>query len=228
MLIKTAYKTPNKHPGTNTCDYIILHHTATGEGSAKGVIERFCNPNAKPLASCHYVVDTNGDIYSIGNETDILWHAGVSEWKGLKDKYNSFWSYSIGIEVIWPLANGGFTDAQRVSVGQLIKDICTRHQIPEANILRHKDIAPTRKVDIYDSFWKNQYKTWEEYRGSLFTPRICPDVAADARYAEAVKRAIQNKITSANFTTPFNPEKPATRAELVQFLFNFEKYLKSK
>lgn len=60
----------------------------------------------------------------------------------------------------------------------------------------------------------------------IFIPKnlvnmITPDVPENQRYAPAVKRAIENGITSASATKAFNPEKPATRAEIVQMLKNF-------
>lgn len=39
--------------------------------------------------------------------------------------------------------------------------------IPFTNVLRHKDIAPKRKIDIADTFWKNEYISWGQYIGSL-------------------------------------------------------------
>lgn len=49
----------------------------------------------------HYCIDENGDKYKLGNDTDILWHAGESSWDGKTDLNK----YSIGIEVIGPLAD---------------------------------------------------------------------------------------------------------------------------
>lgn len=76
MDYKATLQTDNKSAGTNTCQFVILHHTATGENTIKGVL----NTLTKGAVSCHYVVDTNGDVYKIGNDKDILWHAGASAW----------------------------------------------------------------------------------------------------------------------------------------------------
>lgn len=70
MDYKATLQTKNKTAGTNTCQFVILHHTATGENTIKGVLNQLTN-----VLSCHYVVDTNGDTYKIGNDKDILWHA---------------------------------------------------------------------------------------------------------------------------------------------------------
>lgn len=92
MKIKQKLFTSNKSLGVNSCEYIILHHTATAEESIQGVLKTL----TVGKVSCHYVVDTNGDIYKIGQDRDILWHAGVSAWQGRRNINN----YSIGIEVI--------------------------------------------------------------------------------------------------------------------------------
>ena len=151
--------TSNKSKWVNTCEYIILHHTATAEGSIQGVLKTLTVGDV----SCHYVVDTNGDVYKIWQDRDILWHAGVSSWKGKK----SMNSYSIGIEVIWALKNGGFTDEQRKSVKALLQELCLKYNLDQSKILRHKDVSPGRKIDIMDTFWNWQFPTWELYKDSV-------------------------------------------------------------
>lgn len=54
---------------------------------------------------------------------------------------------------------------------------------------------------------------------------ITPDVAEGQRYSEAIKWGVKNGLTKANATTPFYPDRPATRAEVMQMLFLFAKYL---
>lgn len=154
--------TSSKSQGKNTCEYIVVHHTATGENTIKWVLRHLTESG---VASVHYVVDTTGDVYKIGEDTDILWHAGVSEWEG-KEFMNR---YSIGIEVIGPLKDWGFTEAQKKSVKELIQYLMDLHNIQCKNVIRHKDIAQWRKTDIADTFWK-EYKTWKDYQLSLITP----------------------------------------------------------
>lgn len=162
MNYKQILNTASKTAWVNTCEFVILHHTATGENTIKGVLNHLTTSGK---ASCHYVVDTNGDIYKIGNDKDILWHAWESAWGNKKDLNK----YSIGIEIIGPLANWGFTDAQRSSVAILVKDLCTKYGIPKENVLRHKDIAPKRKTDVADTFWNKQFWSYDQYINSLFS-----------------------------------------------------------
>lgn len=168
LTIKQTFPTPKEHtPGLNTCEFAVVHHTATGEGTIKGVLDGLYRRD--DYASCHYCIDTNGDLYQIGDDNDILWHAGVSSWNG-RSKWDSLNSFSIGIEVIGPLADGGFTDAQRKTLKELLQFLMDKHGIPLENILRHKDIAPKRKTDIADTLWNGQFKTWDDYKKSLITP----------------------------------------------------------
>lgn len=159
MQFKQTYPTPAEHSaGKNTCEFVIVHHTGTPAGTITGVLDGlYRRPD---YASCHYVVDVNGDVYKIGNDTDILWHAGVSSWQGKSDMNR----YSIGIEVI---GIDSFTDAQRTAVKRLVEELMQAHAIPRKNVLRHADIAPGRKTDINLAFCAP--KTWAEWQTTLLT-----------------------------------------------------------
>ena len=226
MQYKATANTPNKTAGVNTCEFLIFHHTGTEPNSGAGVFNGFQLDKGKESTSCPYTVDSNGDKYKIGQDTDILWHTGLSSWNGKTDNKNTMNSYALGIEVVGAkdAKNPGFTLVQFASVVELAKYLIKLHNIPREHVLTHKMIAPTRKVDIYDCFRKDRgYATWDAFVNSLYEPQIAPDVAADARYAEAVKWGITNKITNAGPTVPFNPDKPCTRAEVMQFLYNASK-----
>lgn len=163
MIIKQHLPTNNKTRGINSRKFIIVHHTATWEGSIKWVLRTLTVWGV----SCHYVIDTNGDIYKIWADEDILWHAGLSSW----GKYKAMNPVSIGIEVIWPLTNG-FTFEQRKGVKELVQELMKKYNIPKENVLRHADVSPWRKVDIdlrflNDSEGKPKYKSWKEWQDSL-------------------------------------------------------------
>ena len=76
MIFKEKLATKNVSKGVNSKEFIILHHTATAEGSIKGVLRTL----TVGAVSVHYVIDTNGDTYKIGEDNMILWHAGRSSW----------------------------------------------------------------------------------------------------------------------------------------------------
>lgn len=46
------------------------------------------------------------------------------------------------------------------------------YKIPGRNVLRHKDIAPGRKWDISDTFWKIDLKEFSEYQDSLIPKQV--------------------------------------------------------
>lgn len=77
-FIKSLPTPRQHHKGKNSCQFIVLHHTATGAGAFDALLNNLNRPTYQ--ASFHYLVREDGVIAKIGNDTDILWHAGVSEW----------------------------------------------------------------------------------------------------------------------------------------------------
>lgn len=144
-MIKKQYSTNNVTRWTNSKEYIIVHHTWTDRFTLNWVIRTLTTWRV----SCHYVIDTNWDIYKIWKDDDILRHCWRSERNGKKDMNR----YSIGIEVIWPLSlKQEFTTEQHKSVNNLVIDLMKKYSIPSSNVLRHAHIAPWRKRDISPSF----------------------------------------------------------------------------
>lgn len=173
---KQSLVTNNKTKGVNTKEFIIVHHTATWEGSIKGVLKTLTTG----AVSCHFVIDTNGDAYKIGQPDDILWHAWESEW-GDKKWMNYF---SLGIEVIGPLADGWFTRAQFITLTRLVEHLMAAFNIPKDNVIRHKDITHlsskkkvlwtvgtrSRKVDPYDTLFQNS--NFLDWRNALTPNKV--------------------------------------------------------
>jgi N-acetylmuramoyl-L-alanine amidase len=119
-------------------NYVILHHTTNT--TAARALETLTHPDRS--VSAHYLIDRNGEIIQLVDETKRAWHAGESWWGGTTDLNSS----SIGIE----LDNTGeeaFPDIQIDALLNLLTDLRTRYRIPPANILGHADVAPSRKVD---------------------------------------------------------------------------------
>ena len=167
MKIKESFKSPmDRYAWVNSCEYIIIHHTASQEWSIKWILKSLAEKEDK--VSCHYVIDINWDIYKIWNDTDVFWHAGISSRKWLVDLN---W-YSIWIEIIWPLKDWWFTSLQSESLWVLLKELTKLHNIPKVNILRHKDISPWRKIDVSDTIWNKEFDSFEKYIKSLLTNLI--------------------------------------------------------
>ena len=203
MEYKAILQTKNKTAGVNTCQFIVLHHTWTGEWTIKGNL----NALTKGAVSCHYVVDTTGDVYKIGEDKDILWHAGASAYNGLTD-LNRF---AIGIEVIWPLSDGGFTEEQFSSVSNLIVEISKKYWIGKGNIVRHRDISPWRKTDIADTFWNEKFKSWEEYKINLFSKKT--PMATKSKYAD-IRTAVLAETKLKPIFEKHEGDNPLTEAEV--------------
>lgn len=164
MLFQDVVQTTKKTAWKNTKQYIIVHHT--GSDSYTGNL-RYLSTD-KNTASVHYVVGQAWEVGKIWEHNDILWHAWVSERKWLVGMN----SYSIGIEVCsdWHV----FSDTQKKKVKELIQYIMKEEWIPKENVLRHVDIAPNRKRDVWPLFWNTEYQSWQAYQNSLVsnTPKM--------------------------------------------------------
>lgn len=94
--------------------------------------------------------------------------------------------YSIGIEVIGPLSNGGFTREQQATVKKLIQHLMGVFNIPKENVLKHADItwagskdkklwnwkSKSRKVDIARTFVDNYNGSWGDFQKSLISKQV--------------------------------------------------------
>ena len=145
--------------------YIIIHYTnlPSTQASLKHLL------NKRNKVSAHYLLDQKGKIYSLVNEKDIAWHAGISSWK--VDKLLN--KNSIGIE----LQNTGtagnyekFPNRQISQLEKLILELQNKYNISNANILGHSDISPDRKIDPGPKFpWQQLFKN-----GIGLMPKIYP------------------------------------------------------
>lgn len=151
---------PSTHFNERTCkiDMIVLHATATDtlEQTFYYLIEK----EEQPRVSAHYVIDRDGTIYRLVDETKRAWHAGVSTWDTVSEDINS---HSVGIEFQCPAtgeqAFGEFTSAQIEAGMALCQDLMARYHIQPHNVVAHSDIAPGRKYDPgltfpFEQFWR--------------------------------------------------------------------------
>lgn len=210
-MFKQEFETKNKSIWKNTCEYIVLHHTWTKEWTLQGNINVLTWKNQNSRVSAHYLIDTNGDIYKIWNDSDILWHAWTSTWKG-RTNINRF---SIWIEIIWPLSDGGFTDSQKESVAKLVQYLANLYSIPQENVLRHKDITG-RKWDVADTLWNWNFKTWEEYKKFLFDKNTSM-TAKKSKYTEIMQNALK-EVWSIPIFGEHTGENPITEQETKELI----------
>lgn len=133
---------------------LVLHYTGMRYGT--DALSRLCDPQAK--VSSHYMVEEDGRIFALVDETERAWHAGVSFWRGL----TGLNTHSIGIEIVNPGHEIGyhpFPQKQMNAVLALSQGIVSRYSIAPYNVVAHSDIAPTRKIDpgeLFDWEWLAQ------------------------------------------------------------------------
>jgi N-acetyl-anhydromuramyl-L-alanine amidase AmpD len=159
------------------------------------------------LVSCHYVVWPNWEVWKIWNDSYIMWHAWNSSWWSYSDMNN----YSLWIEVVWPNTNWWFSDAQYNRVCELVIYLAELHKIPKQNILRHKDIAPGRKVDIADSFWSNKFTSFGNYINFLFDK-----TKIMSKYTDLLNKAIASWYVPLFDTRDW--DKPLTEKETKELI----------
>ncbi len=140
-------RSPNHNARAKPISLIVLHYTGMESGEA--ALARMCDAEAG--VSAHYMIEEDGRVFQLVDESRRAWHAGVSEWAGETDIN----SVSIGIEIV----NGGhdfglpdYPQAQINCVISLVKEIMRRYGIPPHRVVGHSDVAPGRKQDPGEKF----------------------------------------------------------------------------
>ena len=133
------FKSKNFDSRKHKIQFIVLHYTETK--NLEKAIDLLTSQKRK--VSCHFVVDTDGQIYNLVSESKRAWHAGESEYNG-RTNVNDF---SIGIELHGAISDT-YTDNQYLELKKTIeylKEIFP--SIKDSNIIGHSDVAPGRKFD---------------------------------------------------------------------------------
>ncbi len=126
---------------------IVLHYT--GMPDAQAAIDRLTSPDSR--VSSHYLIDEDGRVLRMVDESKRAWHAGKSRWRGSPDVNSA----SVGIELVNPGHEFGyrpFPDEQIAALIPLVASIKERHGISRGNVVGHSDIAPARKEDPGELF----------------------------------------------------------------------------
>ena len=120
---------------------IILHATA-GRSDAADV--RWCC-NSESKVSYHTIIGRDGTAYHIVPPNARAWHAGVSEWQGVKDVNG----VSLGLAFSNKHDKAEMLTAAQIATGQdLVRKWCERYPIEE--VTTHAAVAPNRKHDPLD------------------------------------------------------------------------------
>ena len=134
-VIEQFIRSPNCSCGQvgTKIDKIVLHCT---EGSLASALAEFQRTDSRKV-SAHYVIDRNGDIYQMVNDTDCANHCMGAN------------AGSIGIEHV-----GSETDSlappQAAASAALIRWLLQEHQIPRTNIWPrfHTGLQPTGRDQL--------------------------------------------------------------------------------
>ena len=125
---------------------IVIHYTETK--TCDQALRILCDGSAPKRVSAHWLIDRDGTVYRLVDESKRAWHAGKSFWRGIEDCNSA----SIGIELV----NDGteeYPQPQLHALAELCAGIKSRHAIRD--IVGHSDIAPDRKRDPGPLFpWK--------------------------------------------------------------------------
>ncbi len=132
-------------------DMLVIHYTGMRTGAE--ALARLCDPVAQ--VSAHYMIEEDGTVYRLVDESLRAWHAGVSSWRGWTDVN----SRSVGVELVNPGHEFGLRPlpARQIdALTELARGILARHAIPARNVVGHSDIAPARKQDPGELFpWED-------------------------------------------------------------------------
>lgn len=138
---------PNFDVRTRPIDMVVLHYT--GMTSGEDALARLRDPAS--AVSAHYLVEEDGRVFQLVDESRRAWHAGVSSWKG-EGEINA---RSIGVEIVNPGHEWGyrpFPDAQIDAVIALLTGLLARHRITPGRVVGHSEVAPGRKEDPGELF----------------------------------------------------------------------------
>lgn len=204
---------------------LVLHYTDTL--TAKDALDILLSKEKQ--VSSHYVVDEDGTAYSLVDEANCAWHAGVSYWRGNRNINN----ISVGIEIVNPGHKFGcrpFPKAQMEAVAELCSGIITRHPIKPVNIVGHSDVAPLRKLDPGEYFdWK-----WLADRGIGIWPVIqnsnshehVQEQKAVTRRREGISISGRGEASLVNNLMAYGYDEPSDDAALKKTIEAFQRHFR--
>jgi N-acetylmuramoyl-L-alanine amidase len=162
--IRRNWRSPNYDsrpaPPLGTVDAIMLHGTG---GAISSALSWLCTERSH--VSAHYVIGKSGSIYELVDPDKRAWHAGEGYWDVDHDGKVDYGetsanAWSIGYE--FENTNSGHDPwpAKQILSGAWLARRHRRQypQIKMRNIIRHKDYAPGRKVDVAENFPLDKFK----------------------------------------------------------------------
>lgn len=130
----------------NAVSMVIVH--GTGSMSDHGTVSWVTNSASR--VSYHYLIGLDGALYRFVAEDMKAWHAGKSTWND-REIGGSVNPISIGIALTSD-GTAPYTSPQYDTLAWLLSDVMTRYRIPPSDVRGHNEVAPSRKIDPYDTF----------------------------------------------------------------------------
>ncbi|MGE5707005.1 MAG: N-acetylmuramoyl-L-alanine amidase [Bacteroidota bacterium] len=127
----------DERPADARIQAIVIHDTNhPGIRKARTIANHFLNPRSK--VSAHYIIGKAGEIIQCVPDEKRAWHAGISRFLD-REHVNDF---SLGIELVNDeTGKDPFTEAQYAALSRLLSYLIQRYQIPDANVIGHRDVA---------------------------------------------------------------------------------------
>ena len=139
MEINREHRSPHHKARTAKPTLIVLHASA-GKSDA-GDVSWMCSP--KSGVSYHYLVGRDGEVYELVPPERIAYHAGVSEWKGVKHCN----AYSIGVSWANRHDQSEFLTAAQIKAMRELIDWLAAKYPTLTEVVTHAMVAPGRKTD---------------------------------------------------------------------------------
>ncbi len=169
-------------------DFLVLHHVEAD--SADHAVVQFVDHKV----SSHFLIDENGEIFSLVDENDIAYHAGTSYWQGFERLNQN----SIGIEFInkSPFSKK-FEPAQMQAGIELCRYLIDKYNIVAKNIVGHSDIAYNSENGLLDRKQDPSHLfDWQFFAGAgvgIF-PKISLSGEGDKKLFQLKNKALEIKI----------------------------------
>jgi len=170
-IIEELLPEQSSKPRTEVITHIVVHFisNASKHPEKPYELDEIKDTLMEYGASCHYVIDRVGNIYTFVPENRVAYHAGKGELSDYPEYKNILNEYSIGIELLaigteeemlkiidkraFDLvkpSDRGYMDAQYDSLNWLINDMLGRNPYikrDRKHIIGHDEYAKGRKTD---------------------------------------------------------------------------------
>lgn len=151
---------------------IVIHYVASAGGKAAAVRNNFIKWAAqKPpkYASCHDIVDINGDILHIIPYDEIAFHVGAKTYTDIGNYFGYPNAHLIGIELCHPDETAKPTAETRAAAIALCADLCVQYNFnPMVDIYLHNDITGKYCHKYYCDYPQEWYKFRQDVQNYIY------------------------------------------------------------